>query len=226
MGAKVKEFAKPLAFIAIVGALLALNAVFGWSGALENALGADSLRVLVDAHPMQAAAIYLVVTVVGCVALFMPGVVFAIVAGLVFGPVWGTILCLLAATVGASLSFLVGRSFLKDSLKPRIARSKHLNRLLFDGAQRNAVFVLAVTRLVPIFPFNLQNFAYGVTDIRFAPYALYSALFILPGTAAYTFGAAGIVDANNRIVYIVVSVVLLAISLALAWFLRRKAGIS
>lgn len=222
MGAKVKEFAKPLAFIAIVGALLALNAVFGWSGALENALGADSLRVLVDAHPMQAAAIYLVVTVVGCVALFMPGVVFAIVAGLVFGPVWGTILCLLAATVGASLSFLVGRYFLKDSLKPRIARSKHLNRLLFDGAQRNAVFVLAVTRLVPIFPFNLQNFAYGITDMGFWSFTFWSFVFMIPGTALYTVAAAGFADQGHVGVYVAVVAALAVLVAALAAFLRKR----
>ena len=87
------------------------------------------------------------------------------------------------------------------------------------------MFLLAVTRLVPLFPFNLQNFAYGVTDIRFAPYALYSALFILPGTAAYTIGAAGIVDGENRVLLIAIAVVLFAVSFAVAWFLKKKADI-
>ena len=226
MGDTVREFAKPAIFVAVIALLLVLNAVFGWSGMLEQAMGAEGLRVMMEAHPVRAVALYLVVTVIGCVALFMPGIVFAIIAGLAFGPIWGSVLCLIAATVGSSLSFLVGRYFLKDSLKPRIARYDALNRLLFDGAQRNAVFVLALTRLVPIFPFNLQNFAYGITDIRFAPYAIYSALFILPGTAVYTLGAAGIVDEENRLVCLVLAGVFLAATLLVAWILKRRANIS
>ena len=222
MGDRAKEFAKPAIFVVAVGILLVLNAMFGWSSALEGAFGAESLRALVQAHPLQAVAIYLVVTVVGCVVLFMPGVVFAIVAGLVFGPVWGTLLCLLAATIGASLSFLAGRYFLKDSLKPRIARSKHLNKLLFDGAQRNAVFVLALTRLVPIFPFNLQNFAYGITDMRFWPYTFWSFVFMIPGTALYTVAAAGFVAQGQVGVYVAVVAVLAVVVAALAALLRRR----
>jgi len=83
--------------------------------------------------------------------------------------------------------------------------------------------LLAVTRLVPIFPFNLQNFAYGITDIRLIPYAVYSALFILPGTAAYTIGAAGIVDSQNRIACIAIAIALFIASFAIAWVLKRKA---
>ncbi len=222
MSEKAKEFAKPLAFVVIVAALLALNAAFGWSSALESALGANSLRELVAAHPLRAAVTYVAITVVGCVALFMPGVVFAIVAGLVFGPVAGTILCLVAATIGSSLSFLVGRYFLKDSLKPRIARNKQLNRLLFDGAQRNAVFVLAVTRLVPIFPFNLQNFAYGISDMRFWPYTFWSFVFMIPGTALYTVAAAGFVAEGQVGAYVAIVAVLAVLVAVLAAVLRKR----
>ena len=123
-------------------------------------------------------------------------------------------------------SFLVGRYFLKDALKPKLAKSKALNALLFEGAHKSDVYLLAITRLIPVFPFNLQNFAYGITDIKFIPYAVYSALFILPGTAVYTVGAAGIVDAQNRVLCLVVAVVLFAASFAVAYVLKKKADIS
>ena len=45
-----------------------------------------------------------------------------------------------------------------------------------------------ITRLVPLFPYNLQNFAYGVTDMPLKTYAVGTFLFMLPGTAMYTFG--------------------------------------
>ena len=88
------------------------------------------------------------------------------------------------------------------------------------------MYLLAITRLIPVFPFNLQNFAYGITDIKFIPYAVYSALFILPGTAVYTIGAAGIVDEENRMMCLVIAVVLFGISFAIAYILKKKADIS
>ena len=97
---------------------------------------------------------------------------------------------------------------------------------MFEGAQKSDVYLLAITRLVPVFPYNLQNFAYGVTDIRFVPYAVYSALFMLPGTAVYTLAAAGLVDADNRLACFVAAGVLLAGTLAVAAVLKRREGLS
>ena len=184
------------------------------------------LESLVEQNMALACVSYIILSIAGSVVLALPGVLFALAAGAIFGPILGTLLCWLSMSIGAWGAFLVGRYFLKDALKPKLAQNALLNRFLFEGADRSDVFVLAVTRLVPLFPFNLQNFAYGITDIRFIPYALYSALFILPGTAAYTVGAAGILDAESRIVCVVVAVVLFTFSFGLAWFLKRKAGIS
>ena len=61
---------------------------------------------------------------------------------------------------------------------------------------------------VPVFPFNLQNFAYGITDIRFSTYAIGSLIFMLPGTAMYAVGTAGLADKENRLFYIGIAVVL------------------
>lgn len=56
----------------------------------------------------------------------------------------------------------------------------------------NAVVLLAITRLVPLFPYNLQNFAYGVTDMKVATYASFSFLFMIPGTMMYVLAGAGV----------------------------------
>lgn len=218
--------AKVWIFVAIVVCILIADHFFAWSSWIANGELSRTLESLVNQNLALACVTYVVVAIVGSVILALPGVLFALAAGAIFGPVLGTLLCWLSMSIGAWGSFIVGRYFLKDALKPKLAQNKLLNRFLFEGADRSDVFVLAVTRLVPLFPFNLQNFAFGITDIRFAPYALYSALFILPGTAAYTVGAAGIIDAENRIVCIVLALVLFTLSFGVAWFLKRKAGIS
>jgi uncharacterized membrane protein YdjX (TVP38/TMEM64 family) len=132
-------------------------------------------------------------------------VTFALVAGLLFGPVAGTLLCLVAATLGAALAFLAGRYFLKDAAKPWVEKNRHLKRLLFDDIERSGVILLMITRLLPLFPYNLQNFAYGLTDIGFWPYTFYTFVFLSPGVAFFTIGAAGIAVRENRWTYFLVA---------------------
>ena len=213
------------AFIGIVALVLVLNHVFGWSDLLLNDGMMDSLSTMMRDQPVLAAFIYCVVSFVGSVVLALPGVLFAISAGVLFGPVEGTLLCWISMSFGASFSFIVGRFFLQDALKPKLEKSPALNRILFEGADKSDVYLLAITRLVPVFPFNLQNFAYGITDIKFLRYSVFSALFILPGTAVYTIAAAGVVDEELRVVCIVVAVILLAATLLVARILKKKADI-
>lgn len=213
---------KPWLFLGLVVLVLIGNSIFGWSDYLANQETLPVMRRALEDNFALALLLYGVLTMAGCVLLALPGVTFAIVAGVLFGPVWGTLACWLAVTLGACLSFLAGRCFLKDALKPRLAKNSYLNRLLFAGAGQKDVFLLAITRLVPLFPYNLQNFAYGITDIRFLPYALYSALFMLPGTAAYTVGAAGVASPERRGPYLMVAGVLLAVVLTLSFILKKK----
>ena len=219
------KYAKVWIFAAVVVAICIANHFLGWSDWIANGELQRMLEGMIGENYVLACVVYVILSIVGSLVLALPGILFALAAGAIFGPVMGTLLCWFSMSLGAIGAFIAGRYFLKDALKPKLEQNKMLNEFLFEGADRSDVFVLAVTRLVPLFPFNLQNFAYGVTDIRFAPYALYSALFILPGTAAYTIGAAGIVDGENRVLLIAIAVVLFAISFAVAWVLKKKAHI-
>lgn len=209
-------------FLALAALVLICDRIFGWAGYLIDPAALPVLRRAMQENFAQALLLYGVFTVAGCVLLALPGVTFALAAGVLFGPVYGTLVCWLSVSLGACLSFLVGRYFLKDALKPKLERNDYLRRLLFEGAGHSDVFLLAVTRLVPVFPYNLQNFAYGLTDIKFLPYALYSAIFMLPGTAAYTVGAAGILDPEKRLPYLVCAGLLLAGVLAGSWRLKKS----
>jgi len=216
------KYKKLAVFIGLVVLMMILNHFFSWSKYFSVAYSLPYLKNMVNENITQAGLIYVVLTVVGCVVLAIPGVAFAIIAGLVFGPLLGTFLCSLATTIGAAASFLVGRYFLKESIKPKIEKNRYLKKLLFDETDKNAIITLMVTRLVPIFPFNLQNFAYGITDMSFWHFAIYSCIFMLPGTAMYTVGAAGLADKNNRVIYILVAIVLGILVFSLGHFLQKR----
>jgi uncharacterized membrane protein YdjX (TVP38/TMEM64 family) len=98
--------------------------------------------------------------------------------------VWGTLINLSAATLGAALAFLVSRYVAGDWVR---ARSGGLTQRLVEGVEGEGWRFVAFTRLVPLFPFNLLNYALGLTRIPFLHYLMATALFMLPGAAAYTY---------------------------------------
>jgi uncharacterized membrane protein YdjX (TVP38/TMEM64 family) len=121
--------------------------------------------------------------------LFLPGSVLTLAGGALFGPLWGTLWNLTGATLGAALAFLIARYLGADWVTRRAgARLARLN----DGVSAEGWRFVAFTRLVPVFPFNLLNYALGLTRIPFVAYVLATWIFMLPGAFAYTWlGHAG-----------------------------------
>jgi uncharacterized membrane protein YdjX (TVP38/TMEM64 family)/rhodanese-related sulfurtransferase len=121
--------------------------------------------------------------------LFLPGSVLTLAGGALFGPVWGTLWNLTGATIGAALAFLIARYLGADWVSRRAGpRLTRLN----DGVSSEGWRFIAFVRLVPVFPFNLLNYALGLTRIPFLAYVVASWLFMLPGAIAYTWlGYAG-----------------------------------
>ncbi|MDO4312159.1 MAG: TVP38/TMEM64 family protein [Eubacteriales bacterium] len=208
-------------FIGIILVILILNHIFGWSSYIGDMDNLKFLEDMVQKNLALAVCIYIALTVIGCVVLALPGITFAVAAGLLFGPVLGTFCCSAATTLGAMLAFVVGRFFLKDSIRPVAMKNKYLKKWLFDESGSNEIFILMITRLVPLFPYNLQNFAYGVTDIKFATYSICSLIFMLPGTAMYTVGTAGLADKENRVLYIGIALALAAVVMGIGAYLKK-----
>lgn len=217
-----KKYIKLIIFILIIVLIIILNHIFGWSSYIGNSQYYEFLRRTVEENKLYAILIYMAVTIAGSVFLALPGVTFAIAAGVLFGPVLGTICCSIAATGGAVLSFVAGRFFLRDSIRPTAMKNKYLKKWLFDESGKNQLFVLMITRLIPVFPFNLQNFAYGVTDISFVTYTIGSFVFMLPGTAIYTIGAAGVADGENRAEYLAIAAVMAVVVIGAGIILKRR----
>ncbi len=134
--------------------------------------------------PLAFAAVY-VLTVVALV----PGSILTLVAGGVFGPVWGLIIVSVASTVAAGIAFLIARHVASDWVQRRASgRLAKLKR----GIEEEGWRFVAFTRLVPIFPYNLLNYMFGLTRIDFWVYVFVSWVAMLPGTFAYVYaGFAG-----------------------------------
>ena len=213
---------KLIVFILLVAVILILDHRFGWSGYLGNLDNLTFLKEMVQQNLWQAMLIYLVVTVVGCVVLALPGATFALFAGILFGPWLGILNCLVATTLGASAAFLTGRFFLKDSIKPIAQKNRYLKKLLFDSNPKSELVVLMITRLVPLFPYNLQNFAYGITDISFWKYTIYTFVFMFPGVSFFTIGAAGLTATKGRVWYFVAAGVLCLLVMGAGYLLKKR----
>lgn len=211
--------------IGFIAALVVLGVAawwFGWGDYLIGEEGINRLQQIVDENLALAITIYIGSLVVGGVVLAVPGFLFAIAAGVLFGPVLGTICYVVGATIAAVIAFLAGRTFLKGFIKPIAMRNKHLKRWLYDEIDRDAIIVLLITRTFPIIPYNVQNFAYGTTNIDLWTYTWGTALFAIPGTAIYTLAAAGAIDESQRVMYIAIAAVLLVILFVGLYFLNRK----
>ena len=170
-----------LLFATIAGAIF-------WAGINRDQLDSAMLDAWLAGLGIWAPAGYVALYAAGTVA-FLPGSLFALAGGAMFGPVWGAILNLLGATIGASMAFLVARYLAGDWVARKAAgRLKQL----ISGVESEGWRFVAFVRLVPLFPFNLTNYALGLTRIGFLPYVLTSLICMAPGAVAYTWlGHAG-----------------------------------
>ena len=132
-----------------------------------------------DAAPLLFMLIYIIGTV-----FFFPGSVATLLGGALFGPVLGTFYNLTAATIGSMLSFLIARYLASNWVEKKTAGKL---KQLINGVENEGWRFVALTRLVPLFPFNLLNYGLGLTKIKFTHYGLATYIFMLPGTVAYTY---------------------------------------
>jgi uncharacterized membrane protein YdjX (TVP38/TMEM64 family) len=123
---------------------------------------------------------------VAATVLLLPGSILTLGAGFAYGPVYGTLLVMLASNMGAILAFLLGRTVLRDRVARRISSDARFSAVdAAVGAQGFRVVLLL--RLSPLFPFNLLNYALGLTRVRLRDYVLASVPGMFPGTLLYVY---------------------------------------
>jgi uncharacterized membrane protein YdjX (TVP38/TMEM64 family) len=206
---------------------VAIVALFSAGRALSDQIATATAWIegLGAAGPIAFILLYVV-----AVVAFVPGSLLTLAAGALFGIGPGTAYTLVAATLGAAAAFLVARYAVRDWVEQRIASSPRfaaLDRAIArDG--RRIVFLL---RLSPVFPFNLLNYALGVTDVRFVDFVVAS-IGMLPGTLLYVYygklagdvtrAAGGATPPRGAAYYAVLGLGLLA-TVAVTAFVTRSA---
>jgi uncharacterized membrane protein YdjX (TVP38/TMEM64 family)/rhodanese-related sulfurtransferase len=168
--------------------VILLAAVAGFALTHRDLLALESIQPALRALGVWApiAFIFVYATATG---LFFSGALLSLAGGALFGPIWGTAWNLAGATLGATAAFLLARSIAGEWAARRVGG--RLRRLI-DGVTEEGWRFVALMRLVPLIPFNLLNYAFGLTGISLPAYVLTSAVCMLPGAVAYTWlGYAG-----------------------------------
>jgi uncharacterized membrane protein YdjX (TVP38/TMEM64 family)/rhodanese-related sulfurtransferase len=170
-----------------------------------------ALEVWINDAGVLAPVIFILIYALATV-LFLPGSVITLAGGALFGPVLGTFYNLTGATLGAMLAFLISRYIASDWIADKAGGRV---RQLINGVEGEGWRFVAFVRLVPLFPFNLLNYALGLTRIRFLHYLIATFVFMLPGTMAYTYigyaGREAIAGGEGLIQKILIAFALLAI---------------
>jgi uncharacterized membrane protein YdjX (TVP38/TMEM64 family) len=170
-----------LALVTLVAAAVAGLVVVSANEPLREALGEslDQFRGWAWG-PVVYAALY------ALSSLVVPGSVITLGAGSLFGVIVGTAVVSLASVTGASLAFCLGRTLARSLIEKRLAGNLRFRAL--DQAMAGAGFkIVLLTRLSPLFPFTLVNYAFGLTNVRFRDYVLASWIGMLPGTMMYVY---------------------------------------
>jgi uncharacterized membrane protein YdjX (TVP38/TMEM64 family) len=208
---------KLLLFIILLTSVIILFRLTGWGDKLT--LIRDWIRGLGIWGPFVFVLLYIVAVIAA-----LPGAAITIAGATLFGSVLGVVLVSIASTIGASLAFLIARHLARDFILRKLSSNKTFHRLDRLTKEHGAV-VVAITRLVPLFPFDILNYGFGLTAISFRTYVFWSWLCMLPGTILYVVGTDAVIRAisSGKVPWLLVSVIALAgIVLGLLVHLAKK----
>lgn len=178
---------KRILFLVIIIAAIFAIRLTGATQYLEQ----EKLRSLIQGYGTLAPFIYMLVYTVAP-SLFLPGLPITIVGGILFGPFWGVIYTITSATLGACLAFLISRYVARDWIAGKLKSPRW--RRLDEGVEKHGWKIVAFTRLIPLFPFNLLNYAFGLTKISFLHYAATTFICMLPACIAFIVFSSSLLD--------------------------------
>jgi uncharacterized membrane protein YdjX (TVP38/TMEM64 family) len=170
---------KWLLYLGVAIALVAAGVYFDVQDLLKQVL--DWVAQLGPWGPIIFIAIYVVAAV-----LFIPASVLTLGAGAVFGVMWGSIYVSMASTLGATAAFLVGRYLAQDAIARKIEGNERF-AAIDSAVAKEGWKIVGLTRLSPVFPFTLLNYAFGLTKVKLSHFFLASWIGMMPGTVMYVY---------------------------------------
>lgn len=217
-----KKYRKVLTFTMIITIGLYLNKKCQLTSYFTDCSNVEVIIDYVEDNYLLSTFLYLIFTIVGSSILILPGVTFAIVASGLFGPWIGSLYCLIGTTIGAVISFLLSRYLLKDFISELVKKNDKLYNMISQVNSQREITILMITRLLPIFPFNLQNFAYGITNISIVRYAIGTFLFMIPGIVVFSIGTEGIINGKERVSMFLVLSLMISLMSIIAVYVYKK----
>jgi uncharacterized membrane protein YdjX (TVP38/TMEM64 family) len=167
--------------------LIIITGVFIGTYFLGIAQHLSALQPWIKSWGIWAPGIYLLVYI-GIVIASIPATPFGIVAGIIFGSTLGITLIIIGASLGSALTFLIARYFARNAVSKWMEhnlRFQRLDRLI----ETHGTIIVIITRLVPLFPFNILNYGFGLTKIPFKTYIIWSTIGMIPGTVVFVGGS-------------------------------------
>lgn len=201
----------------LAGLALALFIAAGLFIHQQQLFSSDLLLDLLNRHPVLAPVIFLALYAFAP-ALFLPSIPLTLAAGFFWGPLWGVVFAISGATLGSCLPFFLARHLFQETIRTKVS-PEHWSWLQ-ERVARHGWKAVAFTRLIPVFPFNLLNYLFGLTPIPFGQYVGSTFVFMLPACIAFVaFGSSLselILRGNMRGVMIGLIIAAIAFTLALA----------
>jgi uncharacterized membrane protein YdjX (TVP38/TMEM64 family) len=181
MAVTIRQFARPKIAIAVIVALVLIAAAARLD---TQALLRDALA-WIAARGALAPAVFIALYICAAV-LFVPGSILTIGSGFLFGLLWGSVYVSIGATAGATCAFLIGRSFARGWVARKLAGNAKF-AAIDRAVGREGWKIVGLARLSPAFPFNLLNYAFGLTDVALGQYVIASWAGMIPGTVLYVY---------------------------------------
>lgn len=209
--------------VAIMMVLLVLGGIYLTR---QNVFSAEALTVLLGRYPVSAPLIFLAIYAIAP-SFFLPSIPLTLAAGFFWGPVWGVIFSISGATIGSCLPFFLSRYLFQDAVKARVSEERW--SWLQNKVTEHGWKAVAFTRLIPVFPFNLLNYLFGLTPIPFRRYLWSTFVFMLPACIAFVaFGSSlGELILRGNIRGLITGIVIAACAFLISVIIRpffRKIG--
>jgi uncharacterized membrane protein YdjX (TVP38/TMEM64 family) len=219
--AKPTAWTRWILLAAVAASVVAAFVFFDVRQLLKDALA--FIQSLGPWGPVLFILIYIVATV-----FFVPGSVLTLGAGTLFGVVWGSVYVSIAATLGATAAFLVGRYLARDWVARKIEGNATFASI-DKAVAAEGWKIVGLTRLSPVFPFTLLNYAFGLTQVKLGHYVLASWIGMMPGTVMFVYlgsiarvgATGGALTTGQRVLYGVGFVATLAVTVVITRIARR-----
>ncbi|KYK21801.1 hypothetical protein AYK25_07890 [Thermoplasmatales archaeon SM1-50] len=214
---KPKDWWKPVFFIMIIVILFIVMNGIGFGENIKD------LQDWIASFGLWGPIVFFIIYL-GAVIATIPGTIFGFIAGALFGSAVGVILISISSTVGASITFLIARYLARDAVARWLSKNKTM-RKLDQLTEEQGIILVGLTRLIPLFPFTLLNYGFGLTKVSFKTYVFWSWLCMLPGTIIVVVGTDALTQGLTQgrvpwelLIVLIITVFVLGV---LTWYARR-----